>query len=201
MGTRQVGLADIRQGGPPSRLRLLAPLRYLTIYHEEKTKYDFLVPTVIALVAWGIYMVMSPRIPLFGEGGLLRFTRDLLVMAVPFMIGALASVAMGAPGGDRLDRRPPGAELYLGGSALTLRQFVCYLLGYLSFLGLITLGSAVLASLLKDFVIETTKGREIIRACIHGGGTLILSFLLSSLAVTVFWALYFLTDILNRPDR
>ncbi len=201
MGTRQVGLADVRQGGPPSRLRLLAPLRYLMIYHEEKTKYDFLVPAIVGLSAWGLYMIMSPKIPLFGESGLLRFTRDLLVMAVPFMVGALASVAMGAPGGDKLDRRPPGAELYLSGKALTLRQFVCYLLGYLSFLGLITLGATVLASLLKDFILEFTRDHQIFRAYIHGGGELILSILLSRLTITVFWALYFLTDILNQSDR
>ncbi len=64
--------------------------------------------------------------------GVLKFARDLLIMAVPFMIGALASVAMGSPG-THMDRRPVGAELVLDGEVLSLRQFVCYLLGYLSF--------------------------------------------------------------------
>lgn len=201
MGTRPVGLADVRQGGPPSRLRLLAPLRYLLIYHEEKTKYDLLMPAIVGIAAWILYMVVTPRIPLFGENGLLKFARDLLVMTVPFMVGALASVAMGAPGGDKLDRRPNGAEMYLDGRTLTLRQFVCYLLGYLSFLGLLTLGAAVFASLIKDTILIWTKDYDYMRIWIHAGGSLVLSFLLSSLTITVFWALYFLTDILNRPNR
>jgi hypothetical protein len=44
-------------------------------------------------------------------------------MAVPFMIGALASVAMGSPG-LHLDKRPVGSDLLLDGEILTLRQFV-----------------------------------------------------------------------------
>src|SRR5437867_4442659 len=107
MGTQQMKLLDVAHVGHVSRLRLLAPLRYLVIRHPEKHKYDVLAPTTIGLIAWGAYLVIEPKPPLFGEAGLLRFARDLLIMAVPFMVGALAAVSMGAPG-PHLDRRPIG---------------------------------------------------------------------------------------------
>jgi hypothetical protein len=113
-------------------------------------------------------------------------------MAVPFMIGALAAVSMGAPG-DHLDRRPVGGELYLNGELLTLRQFVCYLLGYLSFLGLVTLGLAVFAGLMREPVLEWTKEAVALRAAIRSGGSLILSALLSFLTIQVFWSLSLLS--------
>lgn len=199
MESRRVGLQDVRQGGNPSRLRLLAPIRYLFIYNEEKSRYDIVVPLLFGVLSWAIYASLSPTIPLFGEAGLLRFARDLLVMAVPFMIGALASVAMGTPG-PAFDRRPVGSELILDGEVLTLRQFVCYLLGYLSFLGLLTLGAVVFAGLFHDPVVAWTKGYPDLKAAVRLGGAFVLSILLSTLSITVFWALYFLTEIVNRKQ-
>jgi hypothetical protein len=198
MGARQLGLRDVSHGRPPSRARLLAPLRYLQIHNPEKTAYDFIVPGVVGGFCWIAYLIMTPRVHLFGDAGLLRFARDLLIMAVPFITGALAAVAMGSPG-QHLDRRPVGAELWLDGRVLTLRQFVCYLLGYLCFVGLITLGAVVFAGLMHDAVIQWTEGMVVLRHAALFGGSLILSLLLSSLVVTTFWALYFLTDVVNRP--
>ena len=113
MGTQQVGIRDIGHGARQSRARLLAPLRYLFVYHPEKTKYDFVIPICVAVLFWLGDILVHPEPAIFSDGGLLRFVRDLLVMAVPFMVGALATVAMGSPG-EHLDRRPAGTELYLG---------------------------------------------------------------------------------------
>lgn len=46
-----------------------------------------------------------------------------------------------------LDKRVPGAGRWLDGELPTLRQFVCYLLGYLSFIGLATLLGITIAIL------------------------------------------------------
>jgi hypothetical protein len=200
MGTHQVGLQDIVDRSRATRLRLLAPLRYLGIKNREKHFYDLVAPLTIAIFAWCFYLLVTPRIPLFGEAGLLRFTRDLLIMAVPFMVGALAAVSMGAPG-PHLDRRPIGVEIHLDGELLTLRQFLCYLLGYLSFLGLATLFAAVAAGLLRDTIVAWTANAALLKYLIHLAGSLTLSVLLSSLSVTVLWALYFLTEIANRTQR
>jgi hypothetical protein len=178
---------------------LLAPLRYLAISHPEKAAYDRLYPALLALAGWVFYWLVTPKPKLFGQGGLLDLTWDLLVMAVPFMVGALAAVAMGSPGGH-LDRRPRGVELFLHGKSLTLRQFVCYLLGYLSFLGLVTLGGVAAADLLHDTVIAWAAPAQSARTVIMLCGTLVLSGLLSALIVTVFWSLYFLTDVVNDVE-
>ena len=192
-------LTDVAHGSRPSRLRLLAPLRYLSIANPEKAKYDFVVPLAFAAAGWIAYNAIDPRPALFGDSGLLKYVRDMLVMAVPFMVGALAAVAMGAPGAS-LDRRPRGADLYLDGETLTMRQFVCYLLGYLCLLGIVTLGLAVLAELLREAVNAWTVGFPAAHRGIRIVGSLFLSILLSSLVTTVLWALYFLTDVVNRPS-
>lgn len=197
MGTRQIKLIDVQEGGKQSRLRLLAPLRYLKIRHPEKRKYDIVLPIVTGVACWAVYLVMDPRPALFGDAGLLRFARDLLIMAVPFMIGALAAVSMGAPG-PNLDRRPLGAELWLDNDPLTMRQFLCFLLGYLSFLGLAVLMGVVAAGLLKDGVLSWTANAPHIRLGVQAVGSLILSLALSFLSITVLWSLYFLTDVANR---
>jgi hypothetical protein len=194
MGIRGVELRDAREGHV-SRLRLLAPLRYLTIYHPEKTFYDLKLPMIFAAILSVGYFAIYPRIAIFGELGLLKYVRDLLIMAVPFMIGALATVAMGTPG-PQLDRRPVGADLLLDGQVLTLRQFVCYLLGYLSFLGLLTLILAVCATLLQNPI--AAHSTAVVRDLLSVLGVVGLMGLLSSLTVTVLWALYFLTDIVNQ---
>jgi hypothetical protein len=197
MAARQIKILDVDHGGHQSGLRLLAPLRYLQIRHPEKRRYDVVFPVVVGLVVWVGYEFVQPRPALFGEAGLLRFARDLLIMAVPFMIGSLAAVSMGAPG-PNLDRRPIGAELWLDNDSLTMRQFLCFLLGYLSFLGLGVLMAVVAAGLFKDGVLVWTATAPVARAIIHAAGALILSLSLSFLSVTVLWSLYFLTDVANR---
>lgn len=197
MGTRQVKLLDVQDGGKHSSLRLLAPLRYLQIRHPEKRKYDIIIPVAVGVTAWLVYELIQPRPALFGDAGLLRFARDLLIMAVPFMVGSLAAVSMGAPG-PNLDRRPIGAELWLDNDPLTMRQFLCFLLGYLSFLGLIVLAGVVGAGLLKDAVLTWTSAFPTIRTVVQAAGSLVLSLMLSFLSVTVLWSLYFLTDVANR---
>ena len=198
MATRQLGLSDVRQGGRPPRLRLLAPLRYLAIRNQEKAFYDFKLPLIVAVAAFVAYLLVFPKLRIFGDVGLLRFVRDALTMAVPFMVGSLAAVAMGAPG-PYLDRRPVGVELFLDGRLLTLRQFVSYLLGYLSLVALTTLGLAIAAPLVHDTVVGWCAVAPDLRFAVRICGIAILSLLLSVLNITVLWSLYFLTDVVSRP--
>jgi len=199
MGTHPIELTEVHQGPPPSRKRLLAPLRYLAIRHPEKTYYDFVVPSVWALIAFVGYWLMEPKPLLFGEAGLLKLVRDLLIMAVPFMVGALAAVSMGSPG-SHLDRRLVGSQLYLDGEILTARQFVCYLLGYLCFVGLLVLIASVVATLGRDAVLDWTSGLVMVRLGVRVVGTALLFASLAALTVTVLWGLYFLTVVVNRKS-
>lgn len=199
MAKISVGLRDVSQGKPESRLRILAPLHYLAIKHEEKYLYDFAYPVALTFAVWLVYLVLDPKPPIFGPDGILKFTDDLLMMAVPFMIGSLAAVAMGAPG-PYLDKRPAGAQLHFRGQTLTMRQFVCYLLGYLSFLGLILLGLAVVAELMRPDVLRWIGEDQGRVTFVRDAGALVLFFVFSCLTITTFWSLYFLTEIVNRPS-
>lgn len=196
MATPGVGLRDVTER-KVSRLRLLAPLRYLAIQHPEKITYDLIAPIGVTIVASVAYFWIHPHPAIFGEAGILKYTRDLLIMAVPFMIGALAAVAMGSPG-PHLDKRPVGTDLLLDGEVLTMRQFVCYLLGYLSFLSLLVLLLSIGATLLHDQVVNWTGAHPKFLLPIKIAGVTVLSFLLSTLTITVLWSLYFLTDVVNR---
>jgi hypothetical protein len=198
MGTRHVaGLPDVQQGRRPSRLRLLAPLRYLAIQHPEKSRYDFIVPAVFTAAAWALFTILDPKPAIFGDAGLLKYARDLLMMTVPFLVGALAAVAMGTPGAH-FDRRPVGGDLYLNGEALTLRQFVCYLLGYLSFVGLFTLIACIAAELFRPSIVGLLVDAPLLKTAIKLAGALLAFWLIAVLVVTTLWALYFLTDVANR---
>jgi hypothetical protein len=89
----------------------------------------------------------------------------------------------------------------LQNDVLTLRQFLCYLLGYLSFLGVVTLILVVAADLMREPVLAWTSGAELTRLAVKEIGAAVLSLLLSFLSVTVLWALYFLTDVANQTNR
>lgn len=200
MGTRQVGLRDVEETRAPRRLRLLAPLRYLIIEAPEKRFYDRTLPTIAAAVVWAGWNYLAPRPLFFGPAGMLQVAQGFLMMAVPFLIGALAAVSMGSPG-PHLDRRAVGAGLYLDGKSLTLRQFVSFLLGYLCFVGLVTfllISAAIFVepALTAAIGASTHWGFEALRQV----GAFAAFFLFSSFTITVLWSLYFLTDIVNRTE-
>jgi len=177
----------------------LAPIRYLKIEAAEKGRYDVTIPFVAGAILWIGYNLLDRKPSLFGSDGILTSAQSFLIMAVPFLIGALASVAMGSPGAH-LDRRAVGAGIFLDGKSLSLRQFVCHLLGYLSFLGLV----AFLAITVATFARPTAIAMLINYPALGSGLAQIFAaamfVLLSAFTTTVFWALYFLTDVVNHHD-
>jgi hypothetical protein len=199
MGTRQVGLKDIEETAAPRRLRLLAPLRYLIIDAPEKRFYDVTLPLLAAALCWLGYNAIEPRPAIFGDSGILVVAQSFLIMAVPFLIGALAAVAMGSPG-THLDRRAVGVGISLEGKALTLRQFVSYLLGYLCFVGLVTFLFVTALIFLQPSFANWLVDWPITREVLSQAGVATIFALFSTFTITVFWALYFLTDIVNRHD-
>lgn len=199
MGTRKIGLSDIENTTSPKRSRLLAPVRYLRIDAPEKTVYDYWIPGVTAVVCWLIYNLLNPKPSMFGAEGILTSVQSLLIMAVPFLIGALASVAMGSPG-EHLDRRAVGVGIRLDGKALSLRQFVCHLLGYLSFLGLVTFIAITVAIFVRPTLVLMLQDSPILSDGLSQVFNLAMFSLISAFVVTTFWALYFLTDVVNHHD-
>ena len=199
MGTREIELRDIQVGGRRSRLRLLAPLRYLSIVAPEKDFYDRWLPLLAGVGGWLIYNLLDPKPAIFGPSGLLSVVQNFLLLAVPFLIGSLGAVAMGSPG-QHLDRRAVGVGILLDGEILTLRQFVSYLLGYLCFVGLVTFIVVTVAILVQPAVAKLLVTAGWLTVAIEQAGIAVMLTVFSAFAITVFWALYFLTDIVNRHE-
>lgn len=192
-------LRDVVQTRRPNRWRLLAPLRYLSISAYDKRKYDLFLPVAGGLALWLGYNFLSPQPTLFGENGILASVQTFLMLAVPFLIGALASVAMGSPG-ERIDKRVYGTGVVLDGRTLSLRQFVCYLLGYLSFLGLVAFVLITIASFVAPSLRIMLSEISYLHIILRQVFAVSMFILFSAFTTTVFWALYFLTDVVNRTD-
>jgi hypothetical protein len=199
MGTSQIGLRDIQSTKRASRLRLLAPMRYLLIEAPEKHFYDVTLPIVAGAAGWAVYNVLDPAPAFFGPAGILVTAQSFLIMAVPFLIGSLGAVAMGSPG-QHLDRRAAGVGIFLDGHALTLRQFVSYLLGYLCFVGLVFFVGITIAIWVQPALAEPVAKIEWVRLAVEQAGIALTMVFSSSFVITVLWALYFLTDIVNRHE-
>lgn len=199
MATRKIGLQDIEDTKSPRRLRLWAPIRYLKIEAAEKARYDFTIPMIAGGILWAGYNLLDPQPSLFGAEGILTSAQSFLIMAVPFLIGALASVAMGSPGAH-LDRRAVGAGIFLDGRSISLRQFVCHLLGYLSFLGLVAFLIITIATFARPTAIAMFANYPSLGEALSQVFSAGLFVLLSAFTTTVFWALYFLTDVVNHHD-
>lgn len=198
METRpRIGLQDVHHGQLPRRSPLFAPVRYLWIKAATKARYDVVLPAVLGVSLWCVYNAAGSTLTVFGASGVLADLQGLLQMAVPFLIGALATVAMSSPS-EALDRRLVGSPVTLDGVSLTTRQFVCYLLGYLSFLGFtIFLAILLVKNLNPLFALVLSEAfwvREITAQMFAAGFCL----LLAAFCVTTFWALFFLTDVVNR---
>ena len=199
MGTSEVNLRDITVGGSSSRLRLLAPLRYLSIRAPEKAFYDRWLPLIVGGASWALYNVLDPKPAIFGPAGLLSVAQNFLLLAVPFLIGSLGAVAMGSPG-QHLDRRAVGASVLLDGEVLTLRQFVSYLLGYLCFIGLAAFIMVTVEMLIQPAVVKLLSPETWIGVAVEQIGIALMLAVFSAFTITVFWALYFLTDVVSRHD-
>ena len=198
MGTpRHTGLADVHHGRERRWSPLLAPMRYLRIEAPGKRRYDFVLPGIISVVLIVGYLLLDPAPTIFGSSGILSGISSLLVMAVPFLIGALATIAMASPL-QSLDSRPVGAPILLDGITLSVRQFVCYLLGYLSFLGFVLLIGITLANAIQPAVSKALLGFPKLERVVELASVSILFTAIGSFVLTTFWALYFLTDVVNR---
>jgi hypothetical protein len=86
------------------------------------------------------------------------------------------------------------------GKALSLRQFVCYLLGYLSFVGLVLFIAILLSNFISPSVVFILSDHRELYNIVHCLFALMFFILMSVFTTTIFWALYFLTDSVNRTD-
>lgn len=123
--------------------QLFTPLLYLKIRHPLKPLFDWYIPLFLSVVVVAIIFVLPKKVDIFGNSGLIFIITDLVKILVGFYIAALAAVAtfqsppMDAPfNGDQAILKIKVKDKN-GDSNLTRRQFLCYLFGYLAFMGVV----------------------------------------------------------------
>lgn len=184
--------------------RLCRPLDYLRVIHPAKWKYDYFIPTGIAVVLCGAYYALPVSPSLFGCDGIVYIVTDLLKILVGFYIASLAAIATFNKAG--MDKSMPGIPPTLTKSRrgkrkqeeLTRRRFLCLLFGYLSFMSMAVyfigavsgLVAPSITAFLSDFTISVLRLAFV----------LIYLFLASNLFVTTLLGLYYMTDRIHQHD-
>lgn len=187
-------------------MKLLEPLKYLTIRHDEKRRYDLWYPLLGAVVTTLIYVLMAVPFSILGKNGLVPQINGLLQVLIGFYIASLAAIAtFSNPAIDEVmaGKPPTVKEMYRGKLLevpLVRRRFLCYLFGYLALVSfvlfgfglMITLFTTPIASLLIDIPWALTISKIVFVFCY----TLILFNMLS----TTLLGLYYLAIRIHQPN-
>ena len=134
------------RGETPAWKRLSTPLRYLSIRHEIKARFDWGWPLFLTVVTMLIFWLLPVTPPILGETGFMKGIRELIALFAAFFVVALAAVATFSR--ESLDLPMEGTTPTLNGRDLSRRQFVCYLFGYLAVISFALFLAAVLAQVL-----------------------------------------------------
>ncbi|WP_025123875.1 MULTISPECIES: hypothetical protein [unclassified Serratia (in: enterobacteria)] len=189
-------------------MKLLAPLGYLKIRHDEKWKYDFGYPVLGALMLTICYGVMSVPFSILGKGGLVPQVNGLLQVLIGFYIAALAAVAtFSNPAIDELMAGTPPTikEQYRENwlvVPLKRRRFLCYLFGYLALLSFSVFGFGLAVSLFTDSVINfiILHSSPVVLKCFKVMFLFIYSTVLLNLVTTTLLGLYYLSIRIHQPN-
>jgi hypothetical protein len=115
----------LARGETPAWVRLLAPMKYLLIKHDIKSRFDWGWPALLTTITMVLFLEL-PKLPaLLGDAGILKSLRDLIALLAAFFVAALAAVSTFAR--ESLDLPMEGTTPTLRGQDLTRRQFVSYL--------------------------------------------------------------------------
>lgn len=182
-------------------MKLFSPLNYLRIRHSEKKWYDFIIPSLGAVLAMAVYFFCHDQIPLVGSSGLIVQVNGLLQVLIGFYIAALAAVSTFSNSSidEVMAGDPPtllekfrGTEIKV---ELTRRRFVCFLFGYLALMSFILFSVGLVSILLGKMISAWIVGLSsievlwLIKTVFVGFYSLILINLIS----TTLLGLYYLS--------
>jgi len=189
-------------------MKLLAPLSYLRIKHDEKKLYDYWFPLFCAAVISVVYLCMDEPFSLLGKGGLVPQVNGLLQVLIGFYIAALAAIATFAnPSIDEkmAGKAPVIKELYRGKVIevpLIRRRFLCYLFGYLSLVSFIVFGFGLVASLFTKSITSVMELVPYPKALLVTKTVFLFSysFILFNMICTTLLGLYYLAVRIHQPN-
>lgn len=184
--------------------KLIKPLDYLRIRHEEKLSYDFYIPAIFTIIIVSLLVGFPKPVKLLGQNGLFDSIIGLLQILTGFYIASLAAIAtFKKPGMDQtMPGEPPTLKTSFRGKIridqLTRRRFLCLMFGYLAFASvfLYFVGNSV-------FIFEENF-KVLIPAQMYPllkwSFVAVYVFITSHLIVTTFLGLYYMVDRIHRHD-
>lgn len=178
-------------------IKLISPLKYLLITHRQKKYVDYILPILFSFLVCVIYFLLPEQVVIFRSNGLIESLSTFIQVLAGFYIAALAAIATFP--NKNIDNVTDGYPLKLNNEELTRRQFLCYMFGYLAFLGfsLVLLGKLVtsfepsIALLLNNLEVELKFVLKI---------TFLFLYLIvfNSLILTTLYGLYYLTEKIHE---
>lgn len=114
--------------------KIITPIDYLMISHNEKKWFDFLLPVIASFIIVLIINLLPKNISLIGKDSLVSLVNGILQILSGFYIASMAAVATFQKKG--MDSIMDGVPPRLRGKKLTRRRFLTYLFGYLAFISI-----------------------------------------------------------------
>lgn len=114
--------------------KIVTPIDYLMISHNEKTWFDFFLPAIASCIVVFVINVLPKDISLIGKDSLVSLVNGMLQILSGFYIASMAAVATFQKKG--MDNVMDGVAPKLRGKKLTRRRFLTYLFGYLAFISI-----------------------------------------------------------------
>ncbi|RYV03777.1 hypothetical protein SOPP22_02840 [Shewanella sp. OPT22] len=115
--------------------KILKPMNYIGIKHSEKLWFDLFIPAFLSIVISIVIFNLPKPIALLGKDSLISLVNGILQILSGFYIASMAAVATFQKEG--MDSKMDGIPPKLKGIALTRRNFLTYLFGYLAFMSIL----------------------------------------------------------------
>jgi len=178
---------------------LLAPLRYWSVQHPVKRRWDLVMPALGTIVLT-CALLLWPAVPSpYGAGGFLASLQNLFAILGGFFVSALTLVATSSTPSlmQPLAGSPP-VRLKGHPAPLSRQRFLALLFGYLAFSSFMLYAIGFFAALMAP------GARALLPAFLHFWASaaflLVYNFWLSHLFVSTMIGLYYFTDRLQRAD-
>ncbi|MDM5054444.1 hypothetical protein OB956_09145 [Aeromonas dhakensis] len=178
--------------------KLIAPMKYLKIFHAEKMWFDYILPLICAVIFTAGYFYLPKPFPLTGSSGLIGQVNGLLQVLIGFYIASLAAVAtfQGQGMDEFMDGNPPTLNEKRKGLIkevyLNRRRFLSYLFGYLALMSLVVFFIGVVVNLTSESISAWTNSLAYARF-IKISALFVYIFFICNIFITTLLGLYYLT--------
>lgn len=178
-------------------IKLLSPLSYLKIKHKQKRFIDFTMPLIFAGLVSVVYLMLPKPFSLFGVNGIILSTSSFLQFLTGFYVASLAAIATFP--NKNMDVVTDGIPLLLKGRALSRRQYISYMFGYLAFLGgALVIFEIIVKALYPNIVIWLGLINEQSFLILKVSFILFYFFYIFQLLLITMYALYYLTEKIHE---